>query len=408
MFRLIIVLYLFGTTFVLQAQNINSPYSLFGLGSENSIASGGLTGMGNTGIAESVFNEINLFNPASLGAMVPETFLQELGVSGLYSTLKNNTISESATKGNVSHIAFAFPIKKGWGLSLGLLPYTSTGYKIDLENNVIGSTDTYITRITGSGGLNKAYISTGFSIGSKLHLGVDFSALFGSIKEDSQVSVGYLVNVNDTKRYNGVVLKTGFQYTMFQNENNKTVLGGVVELPTTLSGTQTRNSFRTSSAGIVTVIEEEEETDSDNVELPLSIGFGLNSTFKQIKANLDFKKTFWNNTSQDLNDELYVNQTIYALGMEFRSAKAYSRIRYRVGVNYNSGFLQISNTQINSYFGSVGVGFPINKQGGDRVNISYSYGKEGSINDGLIQENFHKLSLNFSFNGSWFKKTKIN
>ncbi|NJB82245.1 hypothetical protein [Wenyingzhuangia aestuarii] len=407
MFRIIIVFYLFTATLVLQAQNINSPYSLYGVGSENIAVSGGLAGMGNSGIAESVFNEINLFNPASLGAMVPETFLQELGVSGLYSTLKNNSISESSTKGNVSHIAFAFPLKKGWGMSLGLLPYTSTGYKVDIANNIDGGIGTYTTRITGSGGLNKAYVSTGFKLGSRLHLGLDFSALFGSIKQDSQLAVGYAVNINETNYYNGVLLKTGFQYALFQKEKYKITLGGVFELPSSLSGSQTRTSYKTSAAGSVTMIEEDEEYDLDNVELPMSFGFGLNSTFNQIKTNLDFKKTFWSNTNQQLNDERYVNQTMYAFGMEYKSNNIYSRTKYRFGLNYNTGFLNISNTQIDSYFGSVGIGFPINKSGEDRVNISYSYGKEGAINGGLVQENFHKLTLNLSFMGNWFQKRKI-
>ena len=81
-----------------------------------------------------------------------------------YSTLKTSNTSETTNNGNISHIAIAFPIKEGWGVGIGLLPFTKTGYNIDVENAIEGSTDTYITRITGSGGLNKFYLSTGFKV----------------------------------------------------------------------------------------------------------------------------------------------------------------------------------------------------------------------------------------------------
>ena len=142
--------------------NTNTPYSLFGLGVENKTATGGLTGLGNTGIAQSNPFEINIYNPASLGNIVQKSFLYEFGLNGTYSTLKTNTVSESTNNGNISHLAIAFPIKKNWGMGIGLLPYTKTGYNIDIENSIEGSTDTYITRITGTGGLNKFYLSTGF------------------------------------------------------------------------------------------------------------------------------------------------------------------------------------------------------------------------------------------------------
>ena len=100
------------------------------------------------------------------------------------------------------------------------------------------------------------------------------------------------------------------------------------------------------------------------------------------------------------------------LGMEYKSAKNklnyWSNVKYRLGLNYNSGFLKISNQQIDSYFVSVGVGLPMKKYSNDNFNISYSYGKEGTLEKNLIQENFHKITLNLNFVGKWFNKRKID
>ena len=116
--------------------NANTPYSIFGLGVENKTATGGLTGLGNTGIAQSSPFEINIFNPASLGNILQKSFLYEFGLNGTYSTLKTTSTTENSSNGNISHIAIAFPIRKDLGMSIGLLPYTKTGYNIDIENPI--------------------------------------------------------------------------------------------------------------------------------------------------------------------------------------------------------------------------------------------------------------------------------
>jgi len=41
------------------------------------------------------------------------------------------------------------------------------------------------------------------------------------------------------------------------------------------------------------------------------------------------------------------------------------------------------------------------------LNISYSYGQKGRISNGLIKENYHKISVNLSLDGIWFVKRKI-
>jgi len=80
-------------------------------------------------------------------------------------------------------------------MSIGLLPYTKSGYNIDIESAIEGSTDTYITRITGEGGLNKFYISSGYKIFKNFSLGVDISFLFGSINQEKQIYTGSYVSI---------------------------------------------------------------------------------------------------------------------------------------------------------------------------------------------------------------------
>ncbi|WP_298881249.1 hypothetical protein [uncultured Polaribacter sp.] len=411
--KLVVIVSLVFINTLLSQTNTNTPYSLFGLGVENKTATGGLTGLGNTGIAKSNPFEINIYNPASLGNILQKSFLYEFGLNGTYSTLQSNSKQETISNGNISHIAIAFPIKKDWGMSIGLLPYTKTGYNIDLENAIEGTTETYITRVTGEGGLNKFYLSTGFKAFKNVTFGIDVSFLFGSINQEKQVYTDSYVSIMDKNHYSGAKLKVGFQYKIIDTEKFETTIGGLLDLPTSLGGTQTRSSNKTTSSGNSIYIEEKVENELNNFELPFSYGVGITSVInKKITTNLDFRQLLWNKTNQNQNNETYANQSIYALGIEYMSAKDKfkyaSNIKYRFGLNYNTGFLKISNKQIDSHFVSFGLGLPMRKYSNDYFNISYSYGKEGTLENRLIQENFHKLTLNLNFVGKWFNKKKID
>ncbi|KAA5823344.1 hypothetical protein FPF71_11580 [Algibacter amylolyticus] len=388
----------------------STPYSLFGLGVENKTATGGLTGLGNTGISQNNSGEINLINPASLGNIQQKTFLYEFGINGVYSTLKTNNISDTTYDFNMSHAVMAFPITKNVGMSFGLLPYTKVGYDIDFENPIEGSTDTYISRVTGSGGLNKFYLSSGVQVFNKLSFGVDLSYLFGSVNQETNLYYDSFVNITDVNYYRGFKLKTGVQYNLIKNTNKEITLGAILELPANLGGDQVSNSYKTSVGGTKVLIDENVESDLEDFELPLTFGLGLTTKLNSsLTTSFDFTKLYWDNTNQVQNNESYNNQDIYAFGAEYLPTdknKYWSLVKYRFGLNYNTGFLNISNQKIDSYFASVGLGLPMSNH--SKLNISYSYGREGSTSNSLVQENFHKITLNLSFIGNWFNKRKYD
>jgi hypothetical protein len=42
------------------------------------------------------------------------------------------------------------------------------------------------------------------------------------------------------------------------------------------------------------------------------------------------------------------------------------------------------------------------------MNIGYEYGKRGTTNAGLIQENYSNITISLSLNDKWFLKRKID
>ncbi len=408
-FTIFIVLFLVFRYTSIAQNDTRSPYSIFALGVENTVATGGLTGLGNTGVAQTSPFQINIFNPASLGYLRKKSFLYEFGVNGTYSTLKSDNESGKTNSANLSHIAIAFPIKENWGIGFGLTPFTKVGYDISFDKEIIGSAESFRTFTSGLGGLNKFYIASGAKLGNVLSVGVDISFLFGSVDELSQLFSEGLVTIRDENNYSAINLGGGFQYTF---PNNKTTIGGTFSFPTLAKGSQVRNSFVSFEDGALVTIQTNEEMELDALEFPISFGIGVTSeVYKDFVASLDFRKRLWEETSQSLENEQYRNQNIYGFGLEYKPSvnnlKYWNKLKYRFGFNYNSGFLFISNRQIDSYFFSLGLGIPLNKTRRNNLNISYSIGREGTIDNNLIQENFHKISLNLNFVGNWFKERKI-
>ena len=400
------------TNVVLSQNNTSSPYSLFGIGSENKTTTGSLAGLGNTGIANDSPLQINLTNPASLGNIVKKSFLYEFGVNYTSSEIKNSLTSENAKNGNISHVAIAFPIKHNWGLSIGLLPQTKVGYDITIDSNVLGTEEELSINTNGEGGINNFYIATGIKLNKKLNLGLEASFLFGTISETQRYTSNSTFLISEDNNYLGFNLKTGFQYAFFNKKNQKTTIGGTLQIPVTFSGSQIRSSSAETDAGTIIIVENEVENDIQDIDLPIASGLGITSNiYKDFTASLDYKKLLWANTDQAIETEQYSNQDIYAFGLEYapskRKLKYLNRLKYRFGFNYNSGFLTISDKKINSYFVSLGAGIPLGKTSRNLMNLSYSYGREGTTQNDLIQENFHKITLNLSFIGKWFQERKI-
>ena len=138
--------------------------------------------MGGIGLALSSPFTINYNNPASYSTIALATF-EAAGTGSMYEL--HNATSAHAFQYNVDfgYLAMGFPLKsKKWGLSFGLLPYSSVGYGIaDKQTNINGDLEYHLYE--GSGGLNQFYVGTGFLLAKNFYAGVNASFLFGTIDQ---------------------------------------------------------------------------------------------------------------------------------------------------------------------------------------------------------------------------------
>ncbi len=407
-----VAILLFFVTLKLKAQSeslTSSPYSLYGLGTINQTSIGKSNSMGYSGIGLKTTTEINNLNPANFALTPKNSFFYDIGITAETNTFANSADDQSKTTFNFSNIAMAFRIMDNLGMGIVMTPYSDVGYSlVGIKTNIEGSTETFESNVTGLGGLSDLKLNVGYGITDKLNVGFSTSFLFGSITEEESFTLNTSgFQLSEKTNYNGIRLGFGFLYDITKSIS----IGGTAQLPTTLNGTLKRSAIKYID-GVEIDVEEDSSDDADSFKMPLEIGFGLSSiTLKNITLTADYKKNFWTNTNQSENIGSYEDQNIYAFGLEYlkdiRGYKYKDRIRYRAGFNYNDGYLAINDEKISGYDITAGIGIPVGKSSNSTINLSYSYGSKGQIENILIKEDYHQLTINFSLEDLWFKKRKI-
>jgi long-subunit fatty acid transport protein len=388
----------------------SSPYSLFGLGVTNQTSIGKSNSLGYTGIGSKTQTEINNLNPANYAAIPQNSFFYNIGVNAEINNYSNNTTDDSSTTVNFSNLAFAFRIAEGLGAGISMVPYSDVGYSVlNDASNIEGSTDSYLSYVTGIGSLSDLKLNIGYSITDKLRLGLSTSFLFGSVDQNELIAISSSTfELTETTNYNGVRIGLGVQFDPTEN----ITFGSVMNLPTSLKGTLTRSATKTISGYDITV-EDEVEYDADSFNLPLEVGMGISAKIKEkYTFNLDYRKNYWSSTEPLEDIGTYVDQDIIGFGVEYiknnKSFKYKERINYRLGLNYDNGNLEINDSRINSFNFTSGLGLPLSPRSNSMINISYSYGTKGRVETVLVQEKYHIITLNMSLEDLWFRKRKIN
>ncbi|MEP5341162.1 MAG: hypothetical protein ABJL44_15595 [Algibacter sp.] len=402
----LILFVIFTSQLIAQTNNAlsSSPYSLYGLGSTNDISTGTINGLGGFGYAVSSNKFINGYNPASFGSILSNSFLLDFGFKAQTNILKDGSDSSSNIIANFSNFALAFPLTKKSGFGVTLTPYTSVGYEVNnIVSNIEGSNDVFYTNIEGFGGISDLKLNYGYKLTDKIRLGLTTSVLFGQINQtETNILPTTFLTIEEESNYSGFRLGFGLQYDILKN----TSFGATLNLPTSLSGDKTWI--------LNDDVTTEYTDDISDFKLPLEIGAGFQTHFKKyFSLNFDYKKSFWNNTNQSDNLGNYIDQDFYGLGLQYAADKTrdghfFKNLEYRAGFNYNNGNLEISNQRIDNYSLNLGIGIPLKRnRTNSMLNVGYSYGTKGQVNNGLIKENYHLLSINLSLEDIWFQKRKF-
>ncbi len=396
------------------AQNLtSSPYSVFGIGEINPNGSSRNLAMGGAGIAMKSVVGLNNINPASYSAIDSLFFIYEIGILGKYSKFITENNNQDQFVSNLSSFALGFRAKHWWGISIGLTPFSSIGYNISTVNNMENDNSIYEDTYIGSGGINQIYMGNSFKISKNISLGLNISYLFGSLEEDEEISLsGNNIDytINNVNYVNGLYLDYGLQVDIPMNKYTWTI-GTIFGHKRYLSSSTDRTIYDGSDYLLYT--KEDLESSEDYI-IPRKIGVGFSVVKEEdmFTAAFDYTLNQWSEIEFSNSDLETKDSHKFSLGFEFTPEGRYSNKMlkswyYRIGGYYNSSYMNINNNSINSMALTFGLGIPI-KRNLSMFNIAFEVGKNGTLNDGLIQENFYNINLNFSLQDIWFLKKKYN
>lgn len=421
--RLVVVLITF---FALQShaqEGTASPYSFYGIGSLKFKGTVENRSMGGLSIYTDSIH-INLRNPAGYAGNNLKIWNEEsrpvkFTVGGSYSStnLKSESQSDNTSTTTFDYFALSVPMGK-FGLGMGLLPYTSVGYKLE-SNNDDGNIN---NRYTGEGGLNKAFLAIGYQITEDLSVGVDANYNFGNIQnnvaeyryDDDGVLIQYATIEANRSDLSGLNFNIGVSYkTMISNKLE--LISGLTYSPKSKIGS---NNSRTFTAGTNTIESDlaAEGLDQTDLTLPSSVSFGVGIGQPRkwfLGAEYSSQNTSeFSNPIFSIDNTNFVNASSFSLGgfyiPNYDSFSGYwKRATYRAGMRFEHTGLKINNEDIREFGMSFGVGLPV---GGmfSNANLGLEFGKRGTTNANLIQENFINFQLSLSLNDRWFQKIKYN
>jgi hypothetical protein len=412
-----------------------SPYSKYGLGNVKGMLLPQFRAMGgiSTGVYKpNGYSNINMQNPATYSGISMATV--DIGVSTEFKQLKQGSLTEGSFNGTLSHMALAFPIKATrTGISFGLLPFTDVGYKYGgttgYQSNGTGGLDSnsFAKRYSGEGGLNKAYFGLGQQFGDYFRIGANVEYVFGNLVGTESIEPQSYAAYNSRQQIKNSIGGLGFSY------------GAQFEIPLSSKSRITLGYSGSSSSSInskVTSVLTRYQFDSQGQEdpsrltdtismiqgastklkLPLmhNFGFSIQRDNKWL-VGADFRTGKWSKLSIDgVNNGLQDSWGFSAGGQitpDINSIGSYfNLIDYRAGFIYDKTYMQINNQDIKQMAVTFGLGLPLARvrYAVYKVNLTTELGRRGTMNNGLVQENYINIHLGFTLNDTWFQRFKFN
>jgi hypothetical protein len=276
---------------------------------------------------------------------------------------------------------------------------------------------------------------------SELAIGVTGNYLFGTINQVTDVIYPGSITYFNAKRQRSVQvsdftfnggLQTNFTIDSIKSHGQRRLLkqkikigfGLFVNTPTAINAKQSNIIYNYAVDGFG--VERPKDTllnSQDNagtIKLPLEMGLGLSiKKGEKLTVLMDAATTNWsgfkyfNSPTNDFANSFRVSAGLNYVPnkLAYGTSNYIKRIQYRLGVSYSDGYLDLKNTKISNAFVSAGLGLPVGIGRFDDiavVNISAQYGKMGSVTNNLLQEEYVRLVLGFTFNKRWFIKYKYD
>ena len=403
--------------FSAKAQNVTTPYSMYGYGILSDRATSMQRQMGSVGYAMQSGRQINVMNPASYAAIDSLTFLFDIGADMTMLWQKEGELKDHSIGGGLDYITMQFPLSKFMGMSIGLVPYTSVGYAFGSEIQHGAMTN------QGQGGINQAYLGlagkyAGFSLGFNVaySFGNIINDVFSSPETSGQTLFEHVFQIRDWD------LLLGAQYSTRISQYNRLNLGVTFAPKLSMHGQTWATIQETSRESVADTVAYGNM--KNKYYSPMSIGAGVSFTHEKVSRwmiELDYSFQEWSKAEfaplysiKDPENLVFQgmhfkNRTRIALGGEFTPrirGNYFQRMSYRAGAYYNNDYLVIQGNRIREYGITAGFGFNA-PEGKTMINLGLEWKHRQATPNPLISENYFNITLGVNFNELWFWQRKI-
>lgn len=408
---LVIIAILLGTFLSINAQDALSPYSRYGYGTLRDNATSAQRSLGGIGYAMQNGRQINVMNPASYAAMDSLTFLFDMGIDMNFYRSTDGANRFNDYGGGLDYITMQFPIFKNIiGASVGLLPFSSTGYGFGDE--IEHGTTTY----QGDGGINMLYGGVGISpFIPGLSVGANIAYMFGTTRNDNFVSTssGSTALFERVMEVHDYYITLGAQYRLNVARNKWFVLGVTYSPSKKVHG---------STYGIKYDSKDAQQPDTTQVinmkhgyELPSSFGIGLSYNMDtRLLVEVDYTYQPWKKakyaTLEGFEETRFDDRWKISGGVQYTPnvrGNWIQRVSYRVGAFYDRDYIMIGKNHITRKGLTCGFGLPVPKFK-TTINLGFEYNQRKASPMSLVKENNFMITLGVNFNELWFWQTRLH
>lgn len=412
----------------------NSPYSRYGYGVLRDQAVGPSKGMAGTGYGLRNTQSANPLNPASYSRVDSLTFLFDMGVYANQGKLSDGYNSDKEYSGGLDYITMLVPLKRGLGLSFGVMPFSSVGYEF-------GSTEkegslSYIKSFSGKGGLSQVYAGLGYLTPIKgLSVGFNASYLFGTLDYTRRIPAITGSSTYTSIDYTELSVKAlkfdvGLQYEQKLSKDRTLTLGAVFSPKMNSKGNYEHTHVVNPSSADAVITGDTINGVDAGIPMTLGLGFMMNKNNRLLYgADVTYQK--WSDVKYTslMGDELdqsnrFNDRLKFSVGAEYMmdpyDRNYLKRMKFRGGLNYSNSYLNVATTESSTnkkvidgyreYGATLGLGFPIKGELGRRVsyiNINFEYKKLTPKVSNMIDEEYFGVSLGVNLNEFWFFRRKV-
>ncbi len=386
----------------LKAQNLNTPYSVYGVGDIDTRAYNRTSGMASTGLALNSSFYIIDNNPASLTGLPKSFFVIDaftVGRSVKYSGDPIDLNNSSNKDFWIKRLGLTFKMTNHWASGIGFKQFININYKYTGTKAVEGTTAVYNAAYEGDGGLNEYYWTNAVSLGKHLSLGLKTAILAGPINQTETITDDALstdITTTQKEYYGHVRLQAGALYHTPLTKKWDFSIGGKYIPQTKLVGERTVTVTENT-----TQLVNEESIVKARMYIPTTYaaGLALRSNKKTTYA-VDYTYDDWSSLKIKESGWQLVSSDRLSAGVEFvRNQFIQNQIMekryFQLGAFMHHTYLQIRNQPINEYGITAGMGGVLSNV------LLYSFsaevGRRGTTQESLIRENYVQVTLGVSF-----------